>query len=99
MLPAFRAQAIPPGGSLQNSFVSGNRPGLLVLPAQAVEPEILHLTRQAYSTASARAKPVTQLTFCFLFDTVFPEKPMGPDACKTRRTLQPPNFKKKAYYR
>gem|GEM_PF-3996273 len=97
MVPTFKAQAFPPGGRLQNRFVSGNRPGLLIFPAQAVEPEILHLTRQTYSTASARAKPVTQLTFCFLFDTVFPksQRENAPlDAAHTPARLQ-----EKAYYR
>jgi len=41
---------------------------------------------------------VTQLTFCFLFDKDFPEKPTRRYAIRARRTLQP-DFQKKAYYR
>jgi hypothetical protein len=74
--------------NLHNRFVSGNRPGLLILPAQVVEPEIASFARQAYCIASARAKPVTQLTFCFLFDKDFPGKPTRKYAKVLRRTLQ-----------
>jgi hypothetical protein len=39
---------------------------------------------------------VTQLTFSFLFDKVFPEKANEKGRHEVRRTLQP-DFKKKAY--
>jgi hypothetical protein len=42
---------------------------------------------------------VTQLTFCFLFDKDFSEKPMRKVRQKHPQRTPQPDFKKKAYYR
>jgi hypothetical protein len=74
---AYPGAAHPAADVCERDFVSGNRPGLLMLPAQAVERESTQIDRQPYCNARSRSKPVTQLTFCFLFDTDFTSKTGG----------------------
>jgi hypothetical protein len=71
----FRAQVHPFGGCPAKKIVSGNRPGLPILPAQVVERESTQFDRLKYFTFPPPSKPVIQLTFCFLFDKTSPEEP------------------------